>query len=105
MKIGVLTGGGDVPGMNACLKAVVDRGIEAGDTVLGIRRGWAGLLNYNLDADAQANQEWVTSLDKNDVRRVARTGGTLLHTSYTNPALVPAKDIPEFLRTEDWSLE
>lgn len=105
MKIGVLTGGGDVPGLNAAIKAVVDRGIDEGHEVLGIRRGWAGLLSYNPDADWADNTPFVSPLDKNSVRRIARTGGTLLHTSYINPSKVAAKDIPEFLRGDDWSLE
>jgi 6-phosphofructokinase len=102
MKIGVLTGGGDVPGLNPCIKAVVDRGIDEGHEVIGIRRGWAGLLNYNLDKDAD-NTSCAIPLDKMAVRRIARTGGTFLHTSRTNPANVKAKDVPEHLRGSDWS--
>ncbi len=101
MKIAVLTGGGDVPGLNPCIKAIVDRCVEEGHTVVGIRRGWAGLLNYRLDEPD--NAACVVELDKNAVRRVARTGGTFLHTSRTNPAKVKGKDVPEFLRAEDWS--
>jgi ATP-dependent phosphofructokinase / diphosphate-dependent phosphofructokinase len=105
MRIGVLTGGGDVPGLNPCIKAIVDRCIEEGHSVLGIRRGWAGLLDYNLDADVEANERCVISLDKKDVRRIARTGGTFLHTARTNPGKVKAMDVPEFLRGPDWSPE
>jgi ATP-dependent phosphofructokinase / diphosphate-dependent phosphofructokinase len=105
MRIGVLTGGGDVPGLNPCIKAIVDRCIEEGHTVTGIRRGWAGLLDYNLDADAKANESCVIALDKNDVRRIARTGGTFLHTARTNPGKVRAHDVPEFMRAKDWSSE
>lgn len=102
MKIGILTGGGDVPGLNPCIKAVVDRAEDEGFTVLGIRRGWGGLLNYNLDA-AVNSEEYVSVLDKQTVRRIARTGGTFLHTSRTNPGNVKAKDVPEHLRDSDWS--
>ena len=49
MKIGILTGGGDVPGLNPCIKALVDRAVEAGDETLGRRRGWAGRRNYQPD--------------------------------------------------------
>lgn len=102
MKIGILTGGGDVPGLNPCIKAVVDRSVEEGHSVLGVRRGWAGLLNYNLDKGAD-NSHCFVELDKEAVRRVARTGGTFLHTSRTNPAKIKAREIPEHLRGSDWS--
>lgn len=101
MKIGILTGGGDVPGLNPCIKAVVNRAIEEGYEVLGIRRGWAGLLNYNRDDEKSANK-WLIPLNKHVVRTVDRTGGTFLHTSRTNPGKVKGVDIPEFLREPDW---
>lgn len=102
MKIGILTGGGDVPGLNPCIKAVVDRAEEEGFSVLGIRRGWGGLLNYELDK-GKDHEDYVSTLDRRTVRRIARTGGTFLHTSRTNPANVRAKDVPEHLRDSDWS--
>ncbi len=102
MRIGVLTGGGDVPGLNPCIKAIVDRCVEEGHTALGIRRGWAGLLNYDLTT-GEGNDECIIELDKNAVRRIARTGGTFLHTSRTNPASVKGRDVPEHLRDSDWS--
>jgi 6-phosphofructokinase len=102
MKIGILTGGGDVPGLNPCIKAVVDRAEEESFTVLGIRRGWGGLLNYKLDQGID-NEEYVSVLDRQTVRRIARTGGTFLHTSRANPGNVKAKDVPEHLRDSDWS--
>ncbi len=107
MKIGILTGGGDVPGLNPCIKALVDRAIGEGHEAVGIRRGWAGLLNYNVDEDfaAPENQKCVIPLDKIAVRTVARTGGTFLHTSRTNPSNVHNKDIPEHLRGEEWEEE
>ena len=96
MRIGILTGGGDVPGLNPCIKAVVNRAENAGIEVVGIRRGWGGLLNYNLD-DPTSNAEWIEPLTKNDVRTIDRHGGTHLHTSRTNPAKVRADMMPSFL--------
>ena len=100
MRIGVLTGGGDVPGLNPCIKAIVNRAVDNGYEVLGIRRGWAGLLEYNIaeEKDEKKRAQWVIPLDKQVVRRVDRTGGTFLHTSRTNPSNVSPKRIPEFLR-------
>lgn len=97
MKIGILTGGGDVPGLNPCIKAVVDRAVDEGHQVVGIRRGWGGLLNLNPD-DPDSYEPNYLNLDKNRVRTIDRTGGTFLHTSRTNPGKVKPKDIPEFLR-------
>lgn len=101
MKIGILTGGGDVPGLNPCIKAVVTRAIDEGHSVMGIRLGWAGLLNYN-PADIASAQKWVIPLDKQAVRTVDRTGGTFLHTSRINPGKLRANDTPEFLRQPNW---
>jgi ATP-dependent phosphofructokinase / diphosphate-dependent phosphofructokinase len=95
-RIGVLTGGGDVPGLNPCIKTVVNRAIDAGIEVVGIRRGWGGLLNYNPD-DPSDMAEWVEPLTKVDVRTIDRYGGTHLHTSRTNPAKVNKKMMPAFL--------
>jgi ATP-dependent phosphofructokinase / diphosphate-dependent phosphofructokinase len=96
-RIGILTGGGDVPGLNPCIKAVVFRAIDAGYEVLGIRRGWAGLLNYNI-ADKEHSSEWVIPLTKTNTRTIDRSGGTFLHTSRTNPGKVKASETPGFLR-------
>ncbi len=96
-KIGVLTGGGDVPGLNPCMKTVVMGGLELGYEVVGIRRGWAGLLNYNLD-DPDSQKTNVRQLSREDVRTIDRSGGTFLHTSRTNPQNVSESNIPEFLR-------
>ncbi len=101
MKLGILTGGGDVPGLNPCIKAVVDRTIDEGHTIFGIRRGWAGLLEYNIDE--KDNSKLVIPLDRLAVRRIARTGGTFLHTSRTNPGKVRADAVPEHLRNNDWA--
>jgi len=97
MRIGILTGGGDVPGLNPCIKAVVAGASERGWTVLGIRRGWAGLLHYNPHDPADA-PNWVAPLDMQQVRTIDRYGGTHLHTSRTNPGRVRPKDLPSFLQ-------
>ncbi|GIV72569.1 MULTISPECIES: 6-phosphofructokinase [Caldilinea] len=97
MRIGVLTGGGDVPGLNPCIKAVVERAVDEGHEVIGIRRGWAGLLYLNPD-DPETYDQCFIKLDKSKVRTIDRTGGTFLHTSRTNPANVKPKDVPAFLR-------
>jgi 6-phosphofructokinase len=96
MRIGILTGGGDVPGLNACIKAVVTRVSELGHDVVGIRRGWGGLLNTQPD-DPRSVADNLVALDLNAVRTVDRSGGTFLHTSRTNPGKVSAADVPRFL--------
>jgi len=101
MRIGVLTGGGDVPGLNPCIKALVMHAADQGFEVLGIRRGWCGLLDFNLD-DPASQRDNVLRLTRRVVRTVDRTGGTFLHTSRTNPGKVKAKDVPEFLRGDDF---
>jgi 6-phosphofructokinase len=100
MRIGVLTGGGDVPGLNACIKAVVIRAIEAGHETVGIRRGWGGLLYMNRD-DPEMIANYTVVLNKSIVRTIDRSGGTFLHTSRTNPSKVKPKDVPDFLRDPD----
>jgi 6-phosphofructokinase 1 len=99
MRIGVLTGGGDVPGLNVCIKAIVRRAHERGWSVVGFRRGWAGPLNYDLDGP-QVQPECAIDLSTEIVRTIDRTGGTFLHSSRTNPSRVVAKDAPIFLRPE-----
>jgi 6-phosphofructokinase 1 len=99
MRIAVLTGGGDVPGLNPAIKALVQRAIRNGYEVLGIRGGWRGLLHYNPD-DPSTHEPNVMQLDLNTVRRVDRSGGTFLHTSRTNPSNVSPNTIPDFLREE-----
>lgn len=96
-RIGVLTGGGDVPGLNPCIKALVNRAIDEGYEVIGIRKGWGGLLYCNPDDPASVAQ-YIMPLDKQRVRTVDRTGGTFLHTSRTNPGKVRAHEVPDFLR-------
>jgi len=99
MRIGILTGGGDVPGLNPCIKTVVNRATEAGHEVVGIRRGWRGLLFYNPD-DPATHEEYVLPLDNKVVRVVDRSGGTFLHTSRTKPSNTKWKDAPEFLQPD-----
>lgn len=99
-KIGILTGGGDVPGLNPCIKAVVNQAIDMGYEVVGIRRGWGGLLELNPN-DPKSMSEHIIPLDKNVVRTIDRTGGTMLHTSRTHPGKVKPNMVPEFLRDPD----
>ena len=96
MRIGILTGGGDVPGLNACVKAVVNRVADEGHQVVGIRKGWGGLAGVNPDDESTLAGNLV-HLDPNTVRTVDRTGGTFLHTSRTNPARMSSSALPEFL--------
>jgi ATP-dependent phosphofructokinase / diphosphate-dependent phosphofructokinase len=77
VRIGILTGGGDVPGLNPCIKAVVDRVIHDGHEVVGIRRGWGGLLEYDLD-DPSSAERCLMPLDLNAVRTIDRTGRAAL---------------------------
>lgn len=97
MNIGILTGGGDVPGLNSCIKAAVWRAVDGGHSVLGIRLGWGGLLQID-PADPRTREELIVPLTKANTRTIDRTGGTHLHTSRTNPARVGRKHLPEFLR-------
>ena len=90
--VGVLTGGGDVPGLNPALKTLVNRAVESGYRVLGIRRGWGGLLNFNRE-DPESLEKNIIPLDRQAVRTVDRTGGTFLHTSRTNPAKVSNAEV------------
>ena len=96
MKIGILTGGGDVPGLNPSIKAVVSRMLDEGHKVIGIRRGWAGLLECQPDQRKSVNKHTI-KLDYKHVRTIDRSGGTFLHTSRTNPSKVSPADTPDFL--------
>ncbi len=96
MRIGILTGGGDVPGLNAAIKAVVNRAASEGHEIVGIRRGWGGLLDTEPD-DLESVVANSLPLDPGVVRTIDRSGGTFLHTSRTNPAKVKAPDEPAFL--------
>lgn len=95
--IGILTGGGDVPGLNPAIRAVTIRAIHEGYDVVGIRRGWAGLIDMVRDKDAP-NSEHYQHLTEEIVNRIGRTGGTFLHTSRTRPSHVPDVNVPAHLR-------
>ncbi len=95
--IGILTGGGDVPGLNPAIRAVTIRAIHEGYDVIGIRRGWAGLIEIIRDKEAE-NVECCQTLTEEIVNKVGRTGGTFLHTSRTRPSHVPDVNVPQHLR-------
>jgi 6-phosphofructokinase 1 len=94
--IAILTGGGDVPGLNPAIRAITIRALREGYRVVGIRRGWAGLVDYIPDAQAD-NSENVQSLSEAIVNRAGRTGGTFLHTSRRRPSHLPGQRVPEHL--------
>jgi 6-phosphofructokinase 1 len=94
-RIGILTGGGDVPGLNSIIKSVVYRGRELGWETLGIRRGWMGLTH--LGPEGEADTAFVRVLTRDNTRAIDRTGGTVLHTSRTNPARMKRDRLPEGL--------
>ncbi len=96
-RIGIFTGGGDVPGLNIAIKSVVLNACEDDYEVIGIRRGWGGLLNYEIGNQA-AHDLYIRPLTPAMVRRVDRSGGTFLHTSRTNPSHVRPHEVPEFLK-------
>ena len=94
-RIAVLTGGGDVPGLNAVIKSVVYRATEAGYDVLGIRRGWEGLTHIRPGKDP--DPDYLRPLDRTNTRTIERTGGTILHTSRTNPRNMRAAGLPPWM--------
>ncbi len=96
-RIGILTGGGDIPGLNQAIRGVTLRALSEGFDVVGIRRGWAGLVELRREAGAD-NSEWVVPLTTDLVERYAYSGGTFLHSSRTRPSAVPAKGVPAHLR-------
>ncbi|MFZ3034322.1 MAG: 6-phosphofructokinase [Parvibaculum sp.] len=97
MRIGILTGGGDVPGLNPCIKALALRAGERGWEVVGFRRGWEGPLFYNPD-DPVGSEKYLMRLDREAVRTIDRSGGTILHTSRTDPRRMSEAKLPDFLR-------
>lgn len=102
-RIGILTGGGDVPGLNSVIKMVTYRGDEMGCEVIGIRRGWEGLTHVNLQ-DPASRSRYIQPLNRENTRTIDRTGGTYLHSSRTNPAkmakLPPVLEGQEFPKVE-----
>lgn len=96
-RVGILTGGGDVPGLNAAIQQFVGRMEEEGYEVLGLRRGWAALLHIEPFQNAD-NSAWLMPLSKANTRTIDRSGGTVLHSSRINPALTHPDAVPEHLR-------
>ncbi len=97
-RIGILTGGGDVPGLNSVIKSVTWRGHENGCDVVGIRKGFEGLTHVNLD-DLSSRSRWIVDLNRDNTRTIDRTGGTILHSSRTGPTRV--KKLPPHLEGKD----
>ena len=97
--IGILTGGGDVPGLNPAIRAVTFRALREGYEVIGIRRGWAGLVDMIRD-EKHDNSNNFQRLTEDVVNRAGRTGGTFLHSSRTNPARVSKSSVPDHLKGE-----
>ncbi len=97
MRIGILTGGGDVPGLNPCIKAVVEGASERGWEVVGFRRGWAGVLQVDPE-DPASHAGAVEILTPRRLVGIERTGGTILHTSRTSPHLLSEPALPAFLK-------
>jgi 6-phosphofructokinase len=96
-RIGILTGGGDVPGLNSVIKSVVYGSSEIGRTVTGIRKGWEGLAYMTGPQD----ETYVRELDRDNTRTIDRTGGTVLHTSRTNPRRIAADKLPAHLPKDE----
>lgn len=95
--IGILTGGGDVPGLNPAIRAVTIRALREGYEVIGLRRGWAGIMNVIRDKKADNSANYL-HLSEEIVNRAGRTGGTFLHSSRTRASHVPQANVPEHLR-------
>src|SRR5216110_3046259 len=98
--IAILTGGGDVPGLNPAIRAITIRALREGYRVIGIRRGWAGLAEYSREPGAD-NSENIHELSEADVNRAGRTGGTFLHSSRTQPSRLPRERVPAHLSGYD----
>ena len=101
-RIGILTGGGDVPGLNMVIKSVVYRGAEHEWEVVGIRRGWEGLTHVNLE-DPASRARYILPLNRENTRSIDRTGGTYLHSSRTNPSKM--KKVPPALEGQDFPVK
>ena len=98
-RIGILTGGGDVPGLNSVIKEVTYRATENCCEVIGIRRGWEGLTHLNVQ-DAQSKTQYVLPLTRENTRTIDRYGGTVLHSSRTNPSKMGS--VPDFLKGREF---
>jgi ATP-dependent phosphofructokinase / diphosphate-dependent phosphofructokinase len=99
-RIGILTGGGDVPGLNMAIKGFVGRMEDAGYEVFGLKRGWAALLNI-VPSPSADNSAWLVPLTRANTRTIDRSGGTVLHTSRINPAIMKPESVPEHLRSRE----
>src|SRR5512136_1223878 len=95
--IGILTGGGDVPGLNPAIRAVTIRAIREGYQVIGLRRGWAGITEIVREKDVD-NSNNFQILTEEIVNRAGRTGGTFIHTSRTKPSKMKKEEVPAHLR-------
>ena len=100
-RIAILTGGGDVPGLNAVIKSVVYRATEAGYDVLGLRRGWEALTHVQPALPDGGGTGYLLPLDRTNTRTIDRTGGTMLHTSRTNPRKMNEARLPPWLPAAD----
>jgi ATP-dependent phosphofructokinase / diphosphate-dependent phosphofructokinase len=98
-RIGILTGGGDVPGLNAAIKAFVWRLADDGHEIVGLRRGWASLLNI-IPEPNEENSAWMMPLNRQNTRAIDRSGGTILHTSRLNPSITKPEAIPRHLESQ-----
>ncbi len=98
-RVAILVGGGDVPGLNNCLKGLVYRLIDEGFDPVGVRKGWMGFINYNPHDPATYGDNF-TELTKSMVRPIDRLHGSFLHSSRINPALVPSTLVPKFLQQD-----
>jgi 6-phosphofructokinase len=98
-RVAILTGGGDVPGLNMCLKSLVYRLIDLGFEPIGVRMGWEGLISYN-PLDPSTYSESFIELTKNIVRPIDRTPGSFLHSSRVDVRSVPANKVPDFLKQQ-----
>ena len=98
-SIGILTGGGDVPGLNSIIKSAVYRGTELGRNVIGIRKGWEGLTHLN--PALETDPAYIRPLTRENTRTIDRSGGTVLHTSRTNPQRMKVNRLPAHLKSAD----
>jgi 6-phosphofructokinase 1 len=97
-RFGVLTGGGDAPGINVAIQSIVARLAAGGHEIVGLRRGWAALLN--VTDDEESTRKWVAPLNVQNTRSIDRTMGSILHTSRTNPEIIKPGRVPEHLAEE-----
>ena len=95
--IAILTGGGDVPGLNPAIRAITIRALREGYQVIGLRRGWAGITEVLRDKNADNSDKFMV-LTEEIVNKAGRTGGTFLHTSRTRPSHIPKDQVPEHLK-------